>query len=228
MQVPIDSVIVPERVRKDLGDLQPLMDSLKRVGQLHPIRVSPRRTMVNGKVVTRWEYAFSITDIPEERGYENLCGILYDRVPTHASSIMSNNLYKELNRNFLQRQDTAAFMAHSLPRIIMNTEVKTEEMREPLVLRDFNYQYMAFTTKGVMPRHMTLDLDGFAIQVVRDKKLSYATLYRIEDMDHLYTSQEIADAVMNWMITHSKGEVRRGGFDRVFGQEFNETAAVMA
>ena len=196
--------------------------------KLHPIRVSPRRTMVNGKVVTRWEYAFSITDIPEERGYENLCGILYDRVPTHASSIMSNNLYKELNRNFLQRQDTAAFMARSLPRIIMNTEVKTEEMREPLVLRDFNYQYMAFTTKGVMPRHMTLDLDGFAIQVVRDKKLSYATLYRIEDMDHLYTSQEIADAVMNWMITHSKGEVRRGGFDRVFGQEFNETAAVMA
>jgi len=41
MQVPIDSVPVPERVRKDLGDLQPLMDSLKRVGQLHPIRLTP-------------------------------------------------------------------------------------------------------------------------------------------------------------------------------------------
>ena len=33
MQVPIDSVTVPERVRKDLGDLQPLMDS--QIGRAH-------------------------------------------------------------------------------------------------------------------------------------------------------------------------------------------------
>ncbi len=48
MQVPIDSVTVPERVRKDLGDLQPLMDSLKRVGQLHPIRLTPTYELISG------------------------------------------------------------------------------------------------------------------------------------------------------------------------------------
>lgn len=196
--------------------------------KLHPIRVSQRRSRVNGKPVSRWEYAFSFTDIPEERGFENLCGILYDRVPTHAETIKSNNLYKELNRNFAQRQDASAFMARSLPRIIMNTEVKTEEMREPLVMRDFNYQFMAFTTKGIMPRHITFEVEGITIQCARDKTLKYATLYRVEDMDHLYTSQDVADKIMNWMIAHSEGEVRRAATDRVFGQEFNETAAVMA
>lgn len=48
MQIPIDSVTVPERVRKDLGDLQPLMDSLRRVGQLNPITVSPSYELIAG------------------------------------------------------------------------------------------------------------------------------------------------------------------------------------
>ena len=48
MQIPIDSITVPERVRKDLGDLQPLMDSLKRVGQLHPIRLTPTYELISG------------------------------------------------------------------------------------------------------------------------------------------------------------------------------------
>ena len=101
-------------------------------------------------------------------------------------------------------------------------------MREPLILRDFNYQFMAFTTKGVMPRHMTLEIEGITIQCVRNKTLKYATLYEIEDMNHVYINQNVADTIMHWMIEHSNGEVRRVATDRVFGQEFNETAAVMA
>lgn len=48
MQIPIDSISVPERVRRDLGDLQPLMDSLKRVGQLNPITVTPSYELIAG------------------------------------------------------------------------------------------------------------------------------------------------------------------------------------
>lgn len=48
MQIPIDSISVPERVRRDLGDLQPLMDSLRRVGQLNPITVTPAYELIAG------------------------------------------------------------------------------------------------------------------------------------------------------------------------------------
>ena len=41
MQIPVDSITVPERVRKDPGNLDSLMESLKRVGQLNPIIVTP-------------------------------------------------------------------------------------------------------------------------------------------------------------------------------------------
>ena len=40
MQVMISSIKVPDRVRKDLGNLEPLMQSLGRCGQLNPITVS--------------------------------------------------------------------------------------------------------------------------------------------------------------------------------------------
>ena len=40
MQVMISSIKVPDRVRKDLGNLDPLMQSLGRCGQLNPITSS--------------------------------------------------------------------------------------------------------------------------------------------------------------------------------------------
>lgn len=37
MQVPIESIVMDERVRKDLGDLSALMASLQKYGQLNPV-----------------------------------------------------------------------------------------------------------------------------------------------------------------------------------------------
>ena len=48
MQIPIDSIRIPERVRQDLGNLDSLMDSLKRVGQLNPITVTPEYELIAG------------------------------------------------------------------------------------------------------------------------------------------------------------------------------------
>ena len=48
MQIPIDSITVPERVRKDPGNLESLMASLKRVGLLNPILVTPSYELIAG------------------------------------------------------------------------------------------------------------------------------------------------------------------------------------
>lgn len=44
----IDSIIIGERVRKDMGDLQGLADSIKRHGLLHPIVVKPDGSLIAG------------------------------------------------------------------------------------------------------------------------------------------------------------------------------------
>ncbi len=48
MQVLIASIKIPNRVRKDLGDVQSLMDSLQRCGQLNPITVTRDMVLIAG------------------------------------------------------------------------------------------------------------------------------------------------------------------------------------
>lgn len=48
MQVVIGNVKVPERIRKDVGNLEPLMESLNRCGQLNPITISRELELIAG------------------------------------------------------------------------------------------------------------------------------------------------------------------------------------
>jgi len=48
-KVKVDKVIVGERFRKDLGDLEPLKESVKRLGFLHPIGVTKDNRLVYGR-----------------------------------------------------------------------------------------------------------------------------------------------------------------------------------
>ena len=48
MQVMVDSIKVPDRVRKDLGNLDSLMESLKTCGQLNPITITRDMQLVAG------------------------------------------------------------------------------------------------------------------------------------------------------------------------------------
>jgi ParB family chromosome partitioning protein len=44
----IDSIVIGERHRRDVGDLTPLMDSLQRVGLLQPVTISPDGYLICG------------------------------------------------------------------------------------------------------------------------------------------------------------------------------------
>ena len=48
MQIRIDSVVVGKRIRSDLGDLEPMMESLRRHGQLSPILITQRSELIAG------------------------------------------------------------------------------------------------------------------------------------------------------------------------------------
>jgi ParB family chromosome partitioning protein len=48
MKVPIEDIVIKDRVRTDLGDLKPLMDSLQNHGQLNPITLSRENELIAG------------------------------------------------------------------------------------------------------------------------------------------------------------------------------------
>ena len=48
MQVPINDIIVRKRIRKDMGDIETLAESLKRHGQITPIVISKKNVLIAG------------------------------------------------------------------------------------------------------------------------------------------------------------------------------------
>lgn len=49
MQIKIDEIIVPKRIRCDLGDLTSLAKSMDKHGQLNPITITAKRELVAGQ-----------------------------------------------------------------------------------------------------------------------------------------------------------------------------------
>jgi len=48
MQIAVNSVVVKERVRTDMGDLTTLMDSMQKFGQMSPIVVTRKNELIAG------------------------------------------------------------------------------------------------------------------------------------------------------------------------------------
>ncbi|MDR2717296.1 MAG: ParB N-terminal domain-containing protein [Treponema sp.] len=49
MQIPIKDIIVKKRIRKDMGDIETLAESLKRYGQISPILISAKNVLIAGE-----------------------------------------------------------------------------------------------------------------------------------------------------------------------------------
>ena len=49
MQVPVDDILVKKRIRKDLGDIEALSESLKYYGQINPIVITKKNLLIAGE-----------------------------------------------------------------------------------------------------------------------------------------------------------------------------------
>ncbi|MDR0388610.1 MAG: ParB N-terminal domain-containing protein [Spirochaetaceae bacterium] len=48
MQVPIEDIKVKKRIRKDLGNIEELAESMRRFGQLNPITITRKNVLIAG------------------------------------------------------------------------------------------------------------------------------------------------------------------------------------
>jgi ParB family chromosome partitioning protein len=48
MQIPIKDITVKKRIRKEMGDIEALAESLKRYGQISPIVISAKNVLIAG------------------------------------------------------------------------------------------------------------------------------------------------------------------------------------
>ena len=94
MQVPIADIKVKRRVRKDLGDITSLADSLKKFGQISPIVITKKNVLVAGQ--RRLEAAKSL-------GWKTINAVIADVSGTLAK--LEYEVEENLQRQAFSRQE---------------------------------------------------------------------------------------------------------------------------
>ncbi|MCA1949176.1 MAG: ParB N-terminal domain-containing protein [Treponema sp.] len=49
MQIPLEDIKIKKRIRKDLGNVNALAESLKRYGQIQPILINKKNVLISGR-----------------------------------------------------------------------------------------------------------------------------------------------------------------------------------
>lgn len=125
MLVSINDVVVKKRVRKDLGDLHPLMESMQRYGLLNPITITDKYELIAGH--RRLESAKNL-------GWEAI----------QANMISSSNklqlLEMEMEENVQRQEFTEAEL--------LDGYAQLEKLRNPNIFRKMWFGIKNFFTKS--------------------------------------------------------------------------------
>ncbi|SFB68033.1 chromosome partitioning protein, ParB family [Brevinema andersonii] len=98
MKIGVEKIIVKERIRKDLGNLEPLKNSLSVHGQLHPIVITTKNVLISGE--RRLTAA-------KELGWQEIDVLVKDIDPETALAI-------ELEENITRRDFNAEELSNGL------------------------------------------------------------------------------------------------------------------
>jgi len=217
----------PHLVEPDSTPILVLKDKKYMVRlKLKPIHVGPVRGGPNGGIL--WEYAFVIKGYDSRNGFDNLCGICYDRVPTHPEEVMESSIYQDLSMNFKRRTNIAFFAKRAYPRIAVDLTLTCDESPVSFRVFDFNYHFFAIENKR-LPRRITLHVAGKTMICVRGAaKGKKVLLYEIENIDEVYPNQQAADEVMDWILQYAQGPKKLPAEKTRVESEFDEVSAVLS
>lgn len=121
MLINISAIKVKHRIRKDLGDLEPLKDSLKRYGLLNPVTIDSKYRLIAGE--RRLEAA-------KQLGWTNISAVIINNISP------VTKLELELEENNQRKEFTDAELLEGYRRL--------ERLRNPSFFRRILNAFISF------------------------------------------------------------------------------------
>lgn len=178
-------------------------------------------SLLRRKKDTRWTYAFRFEDLCG--CYDQLLGLLYDRVTTMPGQIrLDSGVFEDLSINLKQRTIPPYSEKRSYARIEKDEIVPCPEAPNGIVkMHDINYVCVTLTGTD-LPQVLTLQIAGLDLKCLLNRYNGDGhILYMITNIDELMRSAENEQALSQWMASTAAEErspgkkQKKGEFDEI-------------
>ena len=147
-----------------------------------------------------WIYSMKVTDI--NGSYDELLGILYDRIPTVPTEIKKDSgSFEDLKLNLKKRVTPPFYQKRNYPRILIDDQIRClNEGIETVKVFDFNY--VCVTVKDDdMPKELRLMVGGDIILDCRFESeiRSGLHLYNVVNYKEIVDRAETRNALLAWL-----------------------------
>lgn len=152
-----------------------------------------------------WHYAMKVTDL--NGSYDELLGILYDRIPTVPTEIKKDSgSFEDLKLNLQKRVTPPFYQKRNYPRIIVEDRVpcRNEEM-ETVEVFDFNYVCLTVAEdEGPDFRQLALKEDIVLNCQYETDVRKGLRLYRVLNYKAILYDRRKRNEVLDWMMEKSR------------------------
>ena len=149
-----------------------------------------------------WLYTMEFIGFKSERGYDNLLGICYDRIPTKPQGLKKKTgIYDDLSTNISRRSVPVFQLKRYFPRIEIHNALSYDSAsgRGMAKIIDFNYQFFLIDGEPV-DDEITFELAGYELRTKRCRKIRNMCLYEVQNFQELYENQDVCDEIMEAIL----------------------------
>jgi cellulose synthase (UDP-forming) len=163
-----------------------------------------------------WKYAFVITSI-DDFEKDNLYSLVYDRQPSLPTKLgKSISFLDDLTINLFRRMKQPMGYNRKLARVPLDKTLNSEQSG-PVIINDFNYEYMLVSSRHQLSNHQTITIDvsekckiravlkrQYIIKRTKDKSESkrknpFVYLFQITNVEDIVDSKEFKEKMMVWI-----------------------------
>lgn len=151
-----------------------------------------------------WIYSMKITDI--NGSYDELLGILYDRIPTVPTEIKKDSgSFEDLKLNLKKRVTPPFYQKRNYPRVLIDDQIRClNEGIDTVKVFDFNYVCVTVEDEG-MPKDLRLAVsDDIILDCRFENEIRKGLhLYNVVNYKELVGRKETRNALLEWLAAQS-------------------------
>ena len=147
-----------------------------------------------------WIYSMKVTDI--NGSYDELLGILYDRIPTVPTEIKKDSgSFEDLKLNLKKRVTPPFYQKRNYPRVLIDDQLRClNEGIEKVKVYDFNYVCVTVQDEG-MPKDLRLAVsDGIILDCRFENEIRKGLqLYSVVNYKEIVDDKKTRNELLDWL-----------------------------